>query len=110
MPEVLVQSAPLACLHSSVYPDIPLHWTANTVLHFLILLGTVFHRRKPDGIVACQAFHLALVVSLNVLATEGPAGMNHLLLRHGMPLALFQALASPQDFPAGYCSCQWGRK
>lgn len=37
-------------------------------------------------------------------------GMNYLLLRHATPLALFPALAAPQDFTAGYCSCQWGRE
>lgn len=70
-----------------------------------------FHCRKPDGTVACQAFHLVLAVTLPPAPApgEGP-GMNHLLLRHATPLALLPALAAPQDFTAGYCSCQWGRE
>lgn len=36
--------------------------------------------------------------------------MNRLPLRRTTPLALFPALAAPQDFTAGYCSCQWGRE
>lgn len=73
-----------------------------------------FHCRKPDGTMACQAFHLVLVVTpipprSPPLPARGP-GMNHLLLRHATPLALFPALAAPQDFTAGYCSCQWGRE
>lgn len=77
--------------------------------YFLSFFGTVFHCRKPDGTVACPAFHLVLVMSFGILHVQG-SGMNHLLPRHATPLTLFLALAAPRDFTAGYCSSQWGRE
>ena len=104
-----VQSALLACLcpsESDPPPPPSPHWTVNIILQvlpFWVFIAGSQMGRWPGISPGSNGD------SWRPPLGEGP-GMNHLLQRHATPLALFQALAAPQDFTAGYCSCQRGRE
>lgn len=98
-----VQSAMLAFFHL-VQHSSPLDSEYSPPLPSSLCLA--FRCRKPDGAVACQAFHLAPLATPDASPSVRAQAWTPFSLRHAMSLVLFPALAAPQDVTAGHSSCQ----